>query len=313
MSNRNLLIVFVTCLTVFFAGKLLRNSRSASFDPVVVAVDTSQIDRIKFVAGGPTQSEFELLRIDSTWEAVQGNIKVNLEPSARKAVLASLAGLNANRVVTKDVSKYPEFEIDDTQASKVMVWQGKKQVAELAIGGFRFNQQAQTASTYVRKGDKPEVYLIDGFAGLALKARFEQFRDKKLVKSDAEDLTSLEWVNATGYKQKIQKEDGGWYYAGMEAVDSTSFKTYLGALVNAQGADFSDRTSTQGLTLAEKLTLYGNNMNEPTIITAFQSPDTIAPFLIHSTDNPDAIFNSDSTGLYKKIFSDLRQFWPDGQ
>lgn len=313
MSNRNLFIIFITCLILFFAGKLLRNNRSASFDPVVVAVDTLHIDRIKFIAGGPTPSEFEFVRVDSTWEAIQGNIKVKLEPSARKAVLASLAGLNANRVVTNDASKYPEFEIDDTQASKVIVWQGKKQVADLAIGGFRFNQQAQTASTYVRKGSKPEVYLIDGFAGLALKARFEQFRDKKLVKSDAADLTALEWVNATGVKQKIQKEDNAWYYAGMEAVDSASFNTYLGGLVNAQGTTFSDLTSPQGLTLAEKLTLFGNNMNQPTIITAFHNPDTVAPFLIHSTANPEALFNSDSSGLYKKIFTDLRQFWPDGQ
>lgn len=313
MSNRNLFIVFITCLILFFAGKLLRNNRSASFDPVVVAVDTSHIDRIKFITGGPSPTEFELVRVDSTWEAMQGSIKVKLEPSARKAVLTSLAGLNANRVVTKDVSKYPEFEIDETQASKVMVWQGKKQVAELAIGGFRFNQQAKTASTYVRKGDKPEVYLIDGFAGLALKARFEQFRDKKLINTEATDLTLLEWVNASGSKQKINKEEGAWYYAGMEAVDSTSFNTYLEGVVNAQGTTFSDRTSTQGLTLVEKLTLFGNNMNEPTIISAFHSPDTIAPLLIHSTDNPEALFNSDSTGLYKNIFADLRQFWPDGQ
>ena len=155
--------------------------------------------------------------------------------------------------------------------------------------------------------------FLNGFAGLALKARFEQYRDKKLVNSDATDLTSLEWENATAFKQKIQKEDNAWYYAGMEAVDSTSFNTYLGGLVNAQGVTFSELTSTRGLTLAEKLTLYGNNMNEPTIISAFQSPDTIAPFLIHSTANPEALFNSDSTGLYKKIFTDLRQFWPDGQ
>jgi hypothetical protein len=313
MSNRNLLIVFITCLALFFGGKLLRNNRSASFDPVVVAVDTSQIDRIKFSTGGATQAEFELVRIDSTWEAIQGNIKVKLEPSARKAVLASLAGLNANRVVTTDASRYPEFEIDDPQASKVIVWQGKKQVAELVIGGFRFNQQAQTASMFVRKSDKPEVYVIDGFTGLALKVRFEQFRDKKVVKSDVADLTALEWLNASGSKQKIQKEDGAWYYAGMEALDSAAFNSYLVGLVNAQGTTFSDRTSTQGLTLAEKLTLFENNMNQPTIISAFHSPDTLAPFLIHSSANPDALFNSDSTGLYKKIFTDLRQFWPDGQ
>jgi len=145
------------------------------------------------------------------------------------------------------------------------------------------------------------------------RSTFGQFRDKKLVHNDAGQLTSIEWTGANGRKQVIQKEDGQWYYAGMEAVDSTAFKSYLAGLVNATGSTFSDRSSTLGLTLVETLTLKGTDMPQPIIISSFQNPDNVRPYLIHSTANPKTLFTSDTSGVYRKVFTDLRKFWPDGQ
>jgi hypothetical protein len=313
MNNRKLLIIFISCLVLFFAGKYFRSNRTASFDPLLVAVDTTSLDRIQFISGGPIKEEFELKRSGDSWEAIQGELKATVEPDALKAILGSLAQLEAKRVVTSETARYPEYEIDEAQASRLVVWEGNKKLSELVIGGFRFDQVARTASTYVRKEDKPEVYIIDGFAGIGLKAKFDQFRDKKLVKVEKSDLTSIEWMNAAGQKQTIVKDEGAWYYAGMEAVDSTAFQSYLTNLTNAQGSAFSDLTSTQGLSLAEKLTLSSTNMTEPTILSVFHQQDSISPFLIHSTANPEALFTSDSLGLYKRLFMELRQFWPDGQ
>jgi hypothetical protein len=313
MNNKKLLIIFVSGIIILLTSYMLRGKRAASFDPQIVAIDTTRIERIQFIAGGAEKPTFDLKPVGADWEATQGNIKVKVAHTSMKPILSTLADLKAERIVTEDKAKYGEFEIDENQAGQVLVWQDGKQVAELYVGGFRFDQVARTASTYIRKGDKPEVYVVDGFAGMSLKTRFEQFRDKKLVKTSEEDLTSLEWMGAAGIKQKIQKEEGIWYYAGMEAVDSTKFQNYLTALANAQGADFSDLTSIQGLTLVEQLTLYGNNMAAPTTISAYSNQDTLAPFLVHSSANPESIFLSDSTGIYKRIFTDLRQFWPDGQ
>jgi Domain of unknown function (DUF4340) len=313
MNNRSLLITFLIILSVLLMGRVLRGKKSSSYDPQIVALDTAKVDRIQFVSGGPASEEFELKRNGLEWEAIQGEMKVKVENANLKSILSPLADLKAKRMVSKDASKYGEYEITDDQAGSVVVWEGKKQVADLRLGGFRFDQAARTASSFVRKGDKPEVYLIDGFVSFGLKTRFDQFRDKKLVKVAAEDLSSIEWRDNSTRKEVIQEEDGLWHYAGMEAVDSTAFNEYLTGLVNSQGSTFSKLTSTQGLTLAEKLTLYGNNMLEPTVISAYASQDTSSVFLIQSSANPEAIFTSDSTGLYKRIFADLRQFWPHGQ
>lgn len=135
----------------------------------------------------------------------------------------------------------------------------------------------------------------------------------RIVDIDVEELTSIDWTGANGRRQVIQKVDAIWHYAGMEAVDYISFHSYLTGLVNAIGYTFDTRSSIDGLTAQEKLTLYGNTMKAPTIITTYLSKDPLKPVLIHSSANSETVFTSDSIGLYKIIFSDLRQFWPNGQ
>jgi hypothetical protein len=313
MNNRTLLIIFISCLVLFLAGKLLTRNKTSSFDPVIIEVDTAAVSRIQFISAGESPEEFQLNKTEGNWQAVRGNMTVPAARSAVNPILTNIVKLHAQRLVTKDPDRYSEFEISDDQAGRMMVWTGKKKVADLCIGGFRFDQAARTASSFIRHSDRPEVYVIDGFQSMGFKPRFDQFRDRKLVNVNAEDLTNLEWSDSFGNKKVIQKIDGEWHYAGMEAVDSSSFANYLNTLSTATGSEFSDVTMADGLSLIEKLILTGNNMIDPTIITAYKSQDTLKPFLIHSTANPEAIFTSDSAGLQKRIFSDLRVFWPDGK
>jgi len=313
MNNRTLLIVFGACLVIFFGAKLLKGNKSSSFNDEIIKVDSARVDRIQFISPGNHPDEFELKKNGSDWVAVKGDMSVPASSQNAMAIVSQLSRLKAMRIVSKDVTHYGEYEISDSLASKVKVWEGKSQVADLEVGGFRFDQNTRSAFSFLKVAKKPEVYEVDGFLSMGLKARFDQFRDKKLVKAAQDDLTLLEWTGNGTSKQSISKEDGVWNYAGMEAVDSTKFKNYLTGLVSAQGNEFSDLKSTAGLSLLEKVTLTGNNMTEPTVISAFAAQDTLKPFLIASSANPDAVFKSDSNGLYKKIFLDLRPFWPNGK
>jgi len=313
MNNKILIIVFGICLALFFSGMLLNGHRSSSFDADFVKVDSAKVDRIQFVSAGQRSETFELKKKGDEWEAVKGEMSVPASAQNVASILSQLSRISAMRIVTKDVARYTEYEITDSLSSKVKVWEGGHQVADLEVGGFRFEQQTRSAFSFIKDAKNPEVYEVDGFLSMGLKARFDQYRDKKIVKAAEGDLSLIEWTGDGQAKQSIQKEDGVWHYAGMEAVDSTKFKSYVAGLVNAQGAEFSDLKSTDGLALIEKVTVSGNNMTEPTVISAFSNPDTLKPFLITSNVNPDAVFKSDSNGLYKKIFLDLRPFWPNGK
>ncbi|HEY3386229.1 MAG TPA: DUF4340 domain-containing protein, partial [Saprospiraceae bacterium] len=155
MNNKKLLIIFISGIVILLTSYMLRGKRSSSFDPQITMMDTTSIEKIQFIAGGADKPAFELKPVGKEWEATQGNIKVIVAHDAVKPILSTLADLKAKRIVTEDKAKYSEYEIDDAQAGEVMVWQGGKQVAHLFIGGFRFDQVARTASTYIRKGDQP--------------------------------------------------------------------------------------------------------------------------------------------------------------
>ena len=148
---------------------------------------------------------------------------------------------------------------------------------------------------------------------MSLNQSFDQYRDKALLKADPNDLSKLEWTNQSGRKEALSKEDGVWHYAGMEAVDSSVMKNYLLSLVNTKGNEFGDINSISGNDPVEKLTIYGNNMLAPVVISVYANSDTLKSMLIHSSYNPQSVFLSDSSGIYKQVFADIRQFWPDGQ
>ncbi|HZV69515.1 MAG TPA: DUF4340 domain-containing protein [Saprospiraceae bacterium] len=313
MTTRTLAFIFSACLLLFGLSMLFRGHKKGSFDPEISSVDSAKVDRIKFISGGAQAEEFELKKTGDSWEAIQGSRKITAPARNVDAVINTLSALNAQRLLTNDPAKYAEYEIGDDQASRVMVWQGSKQVADLWIGGFKFDQAARTASSYVRVNKKPEVFLVDGFVSMSLKQRFSQYRDKKLVKANADDLNKLEWSYGAGQIKSLEKDGSIWHFAGMEAVDTSAIKSYLTGLANAQGSEFSELSSTSGLTVVEQLTLYGNNMTGPTVISAYANQDPAKPFLINSSANPEGVFISDSMGIYKHIFGDLRQFWPDGK
>jgi len=150
------------------------------------------------------------------------------------------------------------------------------------------------------------------FIGLSMLVIAAKCMDTRLVEMEVSSMTALEWQDDNGWRHKIEKEDGIWYYAGMEAVDSLAFNVYLNVLVGAEGPSSDDFQTRQDLIFIEQLTLYGTEMADPTTIRAYTQTGN-PQMLIYSTAHAEAVFPSDSTGLYKQIFTNLKKFFPDGQ
>ena len=141
----------------------------------------------------------------------------------------------------------------------------------------------------------------------------DQSNSSKLISADAENLTKVQWSDSSGKKQVIVKEDGKWYYAGMEALDSISFDRYLKELVNTSKTEFIELDPKAEMVMLEKIVLFGNNMMAAPELTLYAHPSQEYPFRILASTYPDKLFLSDSNGIYRQIFLNLHQFWPDGQ
>src|SRR5678815_4298141 len=182
MNNRKLLVVFGICLLLFLGAKWLSSTRASSFDDTFITVDSAKVDRLKFIPPGNHPDVFELKKSADGWIAIKGDMSVPASGQTIPSILSELSRLKAKRIVTKEPGHYNEYEITDSLASQVEVWEGNKMVADLEVGGFRFDQQTRTAFSYIKSAKKPEVYEVDGFLSMGLKAKFDQFRDKKVVK-----------------------------------------------------------------------------------------------------------------------------------
>lgn len=150
------------------------------------------------------------------------------------------------------------------------------------------------------------------FTALCLLLFAAKCKETRLVELEVSSLTALEWQGTNGWRHKIEKEDGIWYYAGMEALDSADFNAYLYVLVHTEGPSRVDFSSRKGLELAEQLTLFGTDMAAPTVIRAY-TQEGKSQLLIHTSAHADALYPTDSAGVYKQVFTDLKKFFPDGQ
>ena len=174
MNNRTLLYIFLGLVAIFFGTRFLRKDHSSTFQADLLTLDTSKVDRIKFISERPVHDEFELVRSGSLWEAKKGNLEVTAAQANITGVLSQLADLNADRVVTKDEGRYPEYEITDSLSTRVIAYDGEQEIADLRVGGFRFDQATRTATAFVRKNDEKEVYQVDGFVIMSLNQSFDQ-------------------------------------------------------------------------------------------------------------------------------------------
>lgn len=133
-----------------------------------------------------------------------------------------------------------------------------------------------------------------------------------LVSFQAAQLSEITWRNEAGRRGTLQQIDGIWYYAGMEEMDQQAISLYLAALNQPLREAPAEENSVVGLTIGEELLLLAGPEDRAIVLTAYPI-DSGRRFLIHSTHRPADYFLGDSLGLYARIFTSLRRFWPDGQ
>ena len=309
MNNKTLLIVFAVLVAVYLLSKLTSGNRQSSFDPQIVQVDTSAVTEITLSPKAENGNQITLRKENGQWSAQMNGRRVNTPYTKVSPMLGQLTNISAKRVVSNTPEKWPEYEVDE-QGSAVTVRGGSRMLADFVVGTFKFDQAQRSASSYIRRTDGDEVYLVDGFLSMQFNQGFNAFRDNQLVKLNREDLRQLTLASpAENAAIQYMEEDGRWYYAGMEALDSTQMAQYISGLTSTFGSEYVD-DFTPGAPL-KSLQIAGNNLLTPVTVSCYASQDSTKPFVLHSSMNPETHFLSDSAGVYNRVFGKLEQILAD--
>lgn len=305
MNNKTLFIVLIALVGVFILSKVTKGDKSRSFDPLVVEVDTASVDKIEIVRKAQPGTVVTITREPSGWSVSDGNVIAPAPASNVASTLAAVSRIEAQRIVARSKEKWPDYEVGE-EANHISVFVKGDRVAELIIGGFKFDQARRSASTYIRRAGETDVYLVEGFLAMQLTQGMDTYRDNTILKTEPTDVTRIEYSVGQDVHVFSRQTGEEWYYAGMEAIDSAAMAGYLNGLRNVSSRDFVNALPAGGSEKAS-LRISGNNMN-PAEITLFElASDSTTSFVLRSTLNQGAYFASDSSGVYEKVFGNLEE------
>ncbi len=307
MNNKTLFIVLIALLGIYGLSKLFSGQKERSFKAELIRVDTSKVTAIS-VFPKTDSAEVSLKRESSAWIVSKGAISAKATTNSIGSLLRQLTLIRTKRVVAKKPEKWADYEVDEGNGTRMVVYSGKKVLEDFILGRFSFDQNAQTATSYVRLSGENEVYAVDGFLALNLGGGFNSYRNKLMVKIKKEDITSLDFSegNAT---YSIVRQGNGWALNGSELLDSTKMRTYIGILQGISGVEFADDFDVvQSADLLQKtMTINANNQIDPIVIQCYVDTTRDKPFILNSSLNPDGWFASDSSGVYKRLFKPVEE------
>ncbi len=292
ISNIKLIAIFAVLVIVYLAITFLGgSSRSKSFRDILVDIDTSRVTRIVIIKGGQVT---EMTEEQGSWEMpISNGNKVTAVSGKVNGFLSSLITIKPSRLVSRDQSKWGEYQVDSTGV-QIQVYEGSKKTLDIIIGRFGVKGQREFYS-HVRLTEDNSTYIADGFMGISLSTDINSFRNNQVLKVTADSVTAVSF-NYPDSSFRLTKSVGGIWEIADHQVDSASIAEFFRDIRYLNSTLYYD--DLQEFMQPSHSVEFTLNGETDQIISAALVSDKL--WVINSTLNPESYF-SDST-LLKKIF-----------
>jgi len=312
-NNQILLIILALLTLVLVWAKFIRSPRKErTFRQELVRIDTSQVSKIILHPQAEKGTAIVLIKQENQW-ILQGQDRSHAaQKSSVQNLLAELMRMKAQRLVANSKDQWAEYQLTDSLATRVEVYESDQLVADVLIGRFTYKQAPQNqygygqniqGSSYVRLSDEKEVYAVEGFLTVTFNQGFDHWRDHTFLKTRKDDLSKITFEYPADSSFVLEKTGTQWY-AGQQLADSSNVDAFLGQLQSRDLYDFVDHF--QGIP-DYTVTIEGNNMM-PITVKAFKQSDE--EYYLHSSLNPDAFFYSAVSGIFKDVFIPITKVLP---
>ncbi len=308
MNNKILIILFAALLGVFALTKIFSGKQAGSFNPDIIQVDSAKVTKVVIHAKADSLEEVVLKQEGTGWTATKGKLSVKVTDESVGQLIGSLGLVKTNFIAAKSKEKWPEYELEEGNASHITVYGSDKVLADFYVGKFSVNQQARQITSYIRTADSDNVYAVEGMGGMMLGQGFNAYRDKKALDLNIHAIETLHYEGDQNYS--VTRSGDQWLLNGTEALDTSKVFNFLANLRQMNGDQFADgfEESASDQKLIKKLTISGGNMPEPVIVRAWQDTTLNLPFVVQSSQFPHSYFASDSTRLFKRIFKPVSEW-----
>ncbi len=319
-SNVKLIVLLAVLLGVylgieFFGGK----SRSSTFREVLVDYDNEKVDKVVLKKKGG--EETILKKEGDNWKVLLSdkNKTVNASSDKVKGLLNSLKDIKPSRIIAKSESKWKEYEVTDSLATRAMVYVNGDKAVDIYLGKFNFNnsgnqnqfgnpyaRQQQQYYTAVRLKKDNEVYASDNFMSMSISTDASSYRNSKLLDIKKDSVKQISFVYPADSSFVLEKSEGKWMIDNV-AADSSSVAKYLQTLGYTNGSNFEDEVSKNSLGKETyTLLIKEAGKSEPVEIKAYSNSDK--KWIINSSFNEESLFSDEQERIVQKLFKGKDHF-----
>ncbi len=307
LSNKNLLIIIAVLGAIVLLVNYLDSSKSnRTFREELVSIDSAAVTQILLYPKATEHAEVKLEKIGDSWQVNLPNGKKASVPVDRiQGLIIELQKIKPMRLAATKRSRWSDFKTDSS-GTRVKVMEGEQTTLDIIIGRFDFNQQARSATSFVRLYDDSSVYAVDGFLELSFNQGHDSFRDKGLIKTTASTIMQVNFVYPDS-AFSIVKNGDRWLLDTLE-LDSTAVAGYLNTLAYTNGNKFIDDPDPAFIGSATySLRIETMDVGTITIDAYVDSSNSI----VNSSQNPESYFDGNVNNLVKTLFVGPSKFIPD--
>lgn len=318
LNLKTLAIVLVVLIVAAVAVYLSDSKKGErSFRAQMMDADTSRVTKIVIYPKAEMENAIELKKEADGWKIISGTDSYHADQAMVKNILATLAGMKPQRLAATEKSRWHEFDVTDSAATRVKVYTGKKLATHLYVGRFSYqpprNQnpynygQQGTMSTFVRLADEKSVYSVEGFLDMSFGRDVNDYRNKTVTRFNKEDLSRLAFTYPADSSFALVREGNSWTIDGL-VCDSALVAAYINTLSMLNSSYFADNKKPMDDRADFTLNIEGNNFATPVVVKAFES-DTTTGYVISSSLNKGACFSGKENDLVNKIFAGKSRFF----
>lgn len=303
MKDRTIFLIVLFAIIIYVAFRYFAKERDPNFSATFIQLDTTSVK--SFIISSQAK-ELSLRREDEQWIASNGHVYIKAPADLMDSLLGTLRHIKTQFIATQSPKDWSEYEVNESLGTRIQVYDAQGLSEDFIVGKTQITPAGQTLS-YVRFANGEEVYAVEGTPMRHLRLHFEDFRNKNILQfSNTEDVQEFFYETPDTLLQ-FQRTARGWML-GASLLDSVKMERYLQSLNGLQGDTFADDFDEveQAEQLYMTLTIFDGEDEEQFVIHCFRDSTRQMPFVLHSNQNSEAYFASDSLGLYRIIFGNLK-------
>ncbi len=296
-------VVFVFALVI--AWQTFVPKALPAFEAELWQIDTGSLTSVHWTNA---TGEFTLVRENKKWLITYHTRTVAALPKMVDKLLTPLQSVPTQDPISTKTADWEEYGLEEATAIRVQIYEQEVLLEDFWVSPLTEKDSLGVPKTFVRLDGQEEVFRVDGKLSQVFQMPFHQFRDATVLQLDR----SLEFKTL----EYFLKPDSSLYFAKARhwqndtlaaSLDSVALQSFLATLQPVRSTDFADRFDETQATEAFHRALELGTVTAPIRIECYQDSTWRLPFVLHSSQNPDTYFESDSTGLYQLFFGFFEQ------